>query len=472
MCIRDRFPRSTKIVATIGTATDDPNIIKKLINTGVNVFRLNFSHGNHGEHLKRITYIRSAEKEMNSNVAILADLQGPKFRIGVVKNESKVIKGSNYIFDKNPEIGDFKRVNLPHDEIFKSLSIGSNILMDDGKLQFKVKDISKDEIKTEVVVGGSIKSNKGINLPDVVLNTSPLTSKDIEDLKFILNKEIDWVALSFVQKLKDVEEVKKYIGDKAGVIAKIEKPSALKELNEIIEACDGIMVARGDLGVELAPEEVPGIQKEIILKCRQAGKPVIVATQMLESMIETPSPTRAEASDVATAVFDGADAVMLSAETAIGSYPLETVSIMDRIITSAENHIKINPGDGPQNLRRENFIYNAVSRSAVSLAESVNAKAVVAFTASGNTAYRMSRERSNLLLVVMTPDINVKRKLSLLWGACPFFSKVQGYEAAIEEVREIIKIKNFAKDGDTIVVVAGMPFGISGSTNSIRVVEI
>ena len=467
-----KFPRSTKIVATIGTATDDPNIIKKLIKTGVNVFRLNFSHGNHGEHLKRITYIRSAEKEMNSNVAILADLQGPKFRIGAVKNESKVIKGSSYIFDKNPEIGDFKRVNLPHDEIFKSLSNGSNILMDDGKLQFKVKDISKDEIKTEVVVGGSIKSNKGINLPDVVLNTSPLTSKDIEDLKFILNQEIDWVALSFVQKLKDVEEVKKYIGDKAGVIAKIEKPSALKELNEIIEACDGIMVARGDLGVELAPEEVPGIQKEIILKCRQAGKPVIVATQMLESMIETPSPTRAEASDVATAVFDGADAVMLSAETAIGSYPLETVSIMDRIITSAENHIKINPGDGPQSLIRENFIYNAVSRSAVSLAESVNAKAVVAFTASGNTAYRMSRERSNLLLVVMTPDINVKRKLSLLWGACPFFSKVQGYEAAIEEAREIIKIKNFAKDGDTIVVVAGMPFGISGSTNSIRVVEI
>ena len=470
--IDSKFHRSTKIVATIGTATDDPNIIKKLIKTGVNVFRLNFSHGNQGDHLKKITYIRSAEKEMNANVAILADLQGPKFRIGEVKDESKVIKGSNFVFDKDPEIGNFKRVNLPHNEIFKSLSIGSKILMDDGKLQFKVKDISKDEITTEVVVGGVIKSNKGVNLPDVVLNTSPLTSKDFEDLKFILNQEIDWIALSFVQKLKDVKVVKKYIRDKAGVIAKIEKPSALKELNEIIEACDGIMVARGDLGVELAPEEVPGIQKEIILKCRQAGKPVIVATQMLESMIETPSPTRAEASDVATAVFDGADAVMLSAETAVGSYPLETVNIMDRIISSAENHIKTHPGDGPQNLKRENFIYNAVSRSAVSLAESVNAKAVVAFTASGNTAYRMSRERSNLLLVVMTPEINVKRKLSLLWGACPFFSKVQGYEAAIQEAREIIKVKNFAKEGDTIVVVAGMPFGISGSTNSIRVVEI
>ncbi len=471
--MRDKnYLRSTKIVATVGTATDDIEKIKSLIKAGVNVFRLNFSHGNHGDHLKRITYIRSAENELGCNVAILADLQGPKFRIGKVKEDIKVIKGSTYNFDKKTEIGDFSRVNLSHNEIYESLSIGSNILMDDGKLQFRVKDISKNIIKTEVIVGGYIKSNKGVNLPDVVLNTSPLTSKDIEDLKFILNQEIDWIALSFVQKLRDVEEVKKYIEDKASIIAKIEKPSALKELNKIIGACDGIMVARGDLGVELPPEEVPGIQKDIILKCRQAGKPVIVATQMLESMIESPSPTRAEASDVATAVFDGADAVMLSAETAIGSFPIETVTIMDRIIYSAENHIKMHPGDGPQNLKVENYVYNAVSRSAVSLAEAVNAKAVVAFTASGNTAFRMSRERPNLLLVVMTPEVKVKRKLSLLWGAYSFFSKVQGYEAAIKEAREIIKIEKLAKQGDAIVVVAGMPFGVSGSTNSIRVVDI
>mgnify|MGYP001259166871 FL=1 len=471
--MRDKnYLRSTKIVATVGTATDDIEKIKSLIKAGVNVFRLNFSHGNHGDHLKRITYIRSAENELGCNVAILADLQGPKFRIGKVKEDIKVIKGSTYNFDKKTEIGDFSRVNLSHNEIYESLSIGSNILMDDGKLQFRVKDISKNIIKTEVIVGGYIKSNKGVNLPDVVLNTSPLTSKDIEDLKFILNQEIDWIALSFVQKLRDVEEVKKYIEDKACIIAKIEKPSALKELNKIIGACDGIMVARGDLGVELPPEEVPGIQKDIILKCRQAGKPVIVATQMLESMIESPSPTRAEASDVATAVFDGADAVMLSAETAIGSFPIETVNIMDRIIFSAENHIKMHPGDGPQNLKVENYVYNAVSRSAVSLAEAVNAKAVVAFTASGNTAFRMARERPNLLLVVMTPEVKVKRKLSLLWGAYSFFSKVQGYEAAIKEAREIIKIEKLAKKGDAIVVVAGMPFGVSGSTNSIRVVDI
>ena len=471
--MRDKnYLRSTKIVATVGTATDDIHKIKSLIKAGVNVFRLNFSHGNHGDHLKRITYIRSAENDLNCNVAILADLQGPKFRIGKVKEDVKVIKGSSYIFDKNTEIGDFSRVNLSHDEIYESLSIGSNILMDDGKLQFEVKDIVKDKIKTEVIVGGYIKSNKGVNLPDVVLNTSPLTSKDIEDLKFILNQEIDWIALSFVQKLSDVEEVKKYINAKACIIAKIEKPSALKELNKIIDACDGIMVARGDLGVELPPEEVPGIQKDIILKCRQAGKPVIVATQMLESMIESPSPTRAEASDVATAVFDGADAVMLSAETAVGLFPIETVNIMDRIIFSAENHVKKHPGDGPQNLKVENYVYNAVSRSAVSLAESVKAKAVVAFTASGNTAYRMARERPNLLLVVMTPEVRVKRKLSLLWGAYSFFSKVQGYEAAIKEAREIIITEKLAKQGDTIVVVAGMPFGVSGSTNSIRVVDV
>ncbi len=467
-----KFLRSTKIVATIGTATDDANQIRSLITSGVNVFRLNFSHGNHGDHLKRITNIRSIEKELDCNVAILADLQGPKFRIGKVKSDIKVIKGNNYIFDKSPEIGDFNRVNLSHDEIYESLSIGSNILMDDGKLQFVVKDITEKKIQTEVIVGGYIKSNKGINLPDVVLNTSPLTSKDIEDLKFILNQEIDWIALSFVQKLSDVEEVKKYIGKKAAIIAKIEKPSALKELKKIIDACDGIMVARGDLGVELPPEEVPGIQKEIILECRKVGKPVIVATQMLESMIEAPSPTRAEASDVATAVFDGADAVMLSAETAVGSFPIEAVTIMDRIISSAEKHITNHPGDGPQNLKIENFIYNAVSRSAVTLAESVNAKAVVAFTASGNTAYRMARERPNLLLVVMTPDVKVKRRLSLLWGAYSFFSRVQGYEPAIQEAREIIKEENFADEGDTIVVVAGMPFGVAGSTNSIRVVEI
>ena len=471
--MRDKnYLRSTKIVATVGTATDDVQKIKSLIKAGVNVFRLNFSHGNHGDHLKRITYIRSAENELGRNVAILADLQGPKFRIGKVKEDIRVIKGSTYNFDKKTEIGDFSRVNLSHDEIYESLSIGSNILMDDGKLQFRVKDISKNIIKTEVIVGGYIKSNKGVNLPDVVLNTSPLTSKDIEDLKFILNQEIDWIALSFVQKLRDVEEVKKYIENKACIIAKIEKPSALKELNKIIGACDGIMVARGDLGVELPPEEVPGIQKDIILKCRQAGKPVIVATQMLESMIESPSPTRAEASDVATAVFDGADAVMLSAETAVGSFPIETVTIMDRIIFSAENHIKMHPGDGPQNLKVENYVYNAVSRSAVSLAEAVNARAVVAFTASGNTAFRMARERPNLLLVVMTPEVKVKRKLSLLWGAYTFFSKVQGYEAAIKEAREIIKLEKLAEQGDAIVVVAGMPFGVSGSTNSIRVVDI
>ena len=255
------FFRSTKIVATIGTATDDYENIKSLIKAGVNVFRLNFSHGNHGDHLKRITYIRGAEKELNINVAILADLQGPKFRIGEMKKDIKVIKGNNFTFDKDMKIGDFKRVYLSHEEIFESLSVGSKILMDDGKLQFEVKEITNEKIQTEVLVGGVVKSNKGVNLPDVVLNTNPLTEKDIDDLKFILNQEIDWIALSFVQKLSDVQEVKKHIKDKALIIAKIEKPSALKELSQIVDACDGIMVARGDLGVELPPEKFQEFKK-------------------------------------------------------------------------------------------------------------------------------------------------------------------------------------------------------------------
>ena len=464
--------RSTKIVATLGTASDEKEVIKSLISAGVNVFRLNFSHGNHGDHLKRITNIRLVEKEMDTNVAILADLQGPKCRIGEVVENIKVLKGNICTFDMSSKIGDLKRVNLSHEEIYRSITIGSKILMDDGKLEFKVIDITNNSIKTEVKVGGYIKSRKGINLPDVVLNTSPLTTKDINDLKFILNQEIDWIALSFVQRLSDVLEVKKYIGEKAGIIAKIEKPSALKELKEIIGACEGIMVARGDLGVELPPERVPGIQKEIIHACRLVGKPVIVATQMLESMIDSPSPTRAEASDVATAVFDGADAVMLSAETAVGQFPFETVTIMNRIICSAENHIRMHPGDAPQVLDIGNLVYHAVSRSAVRLAESVNARAIVAFTASGNTAYRIARERPNLLLIVMTPELKVKRRLSLLWGVYPFVSKVQGYEPAIQEAQEIMKKENFAKIGDAIIVVAGMPFGISGWTNSIRVVDI
>ena len=278
--------------------------------------------------------------------------------------------------------------------------------------------------------------------------------------------------MSFVQKVDDVKYVQKIIKNKKPLISKIEKPSALNDLDQIIELSDGIMVARGDLGVELPPSNVPGVQKNIIMACRVLGKPVIVATQMLESMINTPVPTRAEASDVATAVFDGADAVMLSAETAVGQYPVDSVNTMSNILEATEMHIKLHPHDSPRALKKENSIYHAVSNAAVNLAETVNAKAIVAFTASGKTAFRISRERPDLLLIVMTPENIVRRKLSLLWGARSFLSKVQGYEAAIKEARETIKINKLAKVNENIIVVAGMPFGIEGTTNSIRVVTI
>ena len=467
-----QFLRSTKIVATLGPSSNTENKIKKLIFAGVNVFRLNFSHGSHEDHLSTINIIRRIETKLKLQLGILADLQGPKFRIGKVEDNVKLKVNDLFILDKEKEIGSRKRAYLGHNEIYKSIKINSIILIDDGKIKLKVLSKKKDILKTKVLVGGNLSSNKGVNLPNLILDTKPITAKDRNDLTFILENEIDWIALSFVQKVDDVKYVKKIIKNKKPLISKIEKPSALNDLDQIIELSDGIMVARGDLGVELPPSNVPGIQKNIIMACRVLGKPVIVATQMLESMINTPVPTRAEASDVATAVFDGADAVMLSAETAVGQYPVESVNTMSNILEATEMHIKLHPHDSPRALKKENSIYHAVSNAAVNLAETVNAKAIVAFTASGKTAFRISRERPDLLLIVMTPENLVRRKLSLLWGARSFLSKVQGYEAAIKEARETIKINKLAKVNENIIVVAGMPFGIEGTTNSIRVVTI
>ena len=467
-----QFLRSTKIVATLGPSSNTENKIKKLIFAGVNVFRLNFSHGSHEDHLSTINIIRRIETKLKLQLGILADLQGPKFRIGEVEDNVKLKVNDLFILDKEKEIGSRKRAYLGHNEIYKSIKINSIILIDDCKIKLKVISKKKDILKTKVLVGGNLSSNKGVNLPNLILDTKPITAKDRNDLTFILENEIDWIALSFVQKVDDVKYVKKIIKNKKPLISKIEKPSALNDLDQIIELSDGIMVARGDLGVELPPSNVPGIQKNIIMACRVLGKPVIVATQMLESMINTPVPTRAEASDVATAVFDGADAVMLSAETAVGKYPVDSVNTMSKILEATEKHIKLHPHDSPRALKKENSIYHAVSNAAVNLAETVNAKAIVAFTASGKTAFRISRERPDLLLIVMTPENIVRRKLSLLWGARSFLSKVQGYEAAIKEARQTIKINKLAKVNENIIVVAGMPFGIEGTTNSIRVVTI
>jgi len=465
--------RSTKIVATIGNVSSAPDMLRQLQDAGVNVFRLNFSHGTQAEQGARIDAIRAMEKETGTPSCILADLQGPKFRVGRVEDGVVVEAGNQIIFDMKPDTGTVQRVGLPHPEIFKAMYPGARLLMDDGKLVFKVVQIDDASFAAEVLVGGPLKSNKGVNLPDIILDTNPLTEKDLQDLSFALEKGVDWVALSFVQRVSDVIAARTIIGKKAGIMAKIEKPAALKDLDNIIGAVDGVMVARGDLGVELPPEQVPSWQKTIISKCRMIGKPVIVATQMLESMIEAPTPTRAEASDVAGAVFDGADAVMLSAETAAGKYPIEAVQFMARIVTEAESHIRKNADSGPAKLPVEHSVYHAVARTSVALAETVEAKVMVAFTSSGNTAVRIARERPSIPFLVMTPDLAVQRKLGLLWGtytAPSTFS--EDFESAITEAIEEIKRREMASRGQQIVVVAGVPFGIEGTTNSMRVVTL
>jgi pyruvate kinase len=465
--------RSTKIVATIGNVSSSPDKLRALSDAGVDVFRLNFSHGTQADQGVRIDAIRAMEKQTGKPSCILADLQGPKFRVGKVDDDVVVAAGSQISFDMKPDTGNATRVGLPHPEIFKSMYPGARLLMDDGKLVFQVVEIDDASFIAEILVGGPLKSNKGVNLPDIVLDTNPLTKKDLDDLEFALSKGVDWVALSFVQRVSDIIAARTIIGKKAGIMAKIEKPAALDDLDNIIGAVDGVMVARGDLGVELPPEQVPGWQKTIISKCRMIGKPVVVATQMLESMIDAPTPTRAEASDVAGAVFDGADAVMLSAETAAGHYPIESVQFMSRIVTEAESHICQHPGSGPGKLPVETSVYHAVARTSVVLAETVEATVMVAFSSSGNTALRIARERPSIPFLVMTPNLHVQRRLGLLWGtrtAASAFS--EDFESAITEAIEEIKNRDLAGRGQQIVVVAGMPFGIEGTTNSMRVVTL
>ena len=348
----------------------------------------------------------------------------------------------------------------------------TRILMDDGKLQFRVTSVSADTITTIVEAGGALKSKKGVNVPDVVLDTKPLTEKDLSDLAFALDNGVDGVALSFVQRASDVIEAKALIKGRAFILSKIEKPAALDDIDDIIQASDAIMIARGDLGVELPAEIVPSVQKTLLLKCRKVGKPVVVATQMLESMITAPTPTRAEASDVANAVFDGADTVMLSAETAAGAYPAEAVSIMKRIIVNSEAHIAKHPQDGPAILDVEPSVYHAVAHSSVKLADDIDAAALVVFTATGNTAIRVARERPRRPFVVMTPNPDVQRRLTMLWGVQSYLQEETDYETAVSEARQLVLDQKIGGMGQKIIVVAGIPFGQSGSTNSLRVVDL
>ena len=470
--IRGQTWRATKILATLGSVSESEEKITQLVRAGVNMVRMNFSHGAQYEHLKRIRTVRAIEKKLSMPIGILADLQGPKYRIGAVEDGLSLIKGSLIQFDQSDERGNSDRLPLPHPEIFKALYPSARLLMDDGKLAFRVKNLADNSFTAEVVVGGPVLSQKGVNVPDIKLDTDVLTEKDLKDMEFALDNSVDWIALSFVQSVSDVLVAKTKISGRAQLMAKIEKPAALAEIEDIINASDAIMIARGDLGVELDAAEVPSVQKRLIHLCRKVGKPVVVATQMLESMITSPTPTRAEATDVAGAVFDGADTVMLSAETAIGDFPIEAVKTMASILTSAEAHIKQFPFDGPALLEVESSIYHAVAKAAVALAQTIEAKAIIAYSASGNTAVRIARERPAIRLFVSTPELAVQRRLSILFGATTILQGETDYEEALSITKNMLKNENIVNSNDAIVVVAGFPFGLAGSTNAIRVEHI
>jgi pyruvate kinase len=468
-----RRNRRAKIVATVGPATNSPEMLKALHLAGVDTFRLNFSHGTHEDHAKVFAAIRHLEQELGSPIGILQDLQGPKIRVGTIKDgKITVAKGEKIRFVPGGTDGDALSIPLAHPEIFAAVDPGHELLIDDGRVRVRVTGVTKDAIDAEVMVGGIISNRKGVNLPGTVLSLSPLTEKDRRDLAFGLELGVDWVALSFVQKPSDVIEARALIDGRAGLVSKIEKPSALDSIDEIVALSDAIMVARGDLGVEIPHEDVPGRQKELVRACRHAVKPVIVATQMLDSMVSAPTPTRAEASDVATAIYDGADAVMLSAESATGSYPVETVEMMDRIIKSTESHklyrsiIKASEPDV------EHTPAHAVAAAAADLAEAIGAPVIVTYTSSGATAARIARKRPTLPILALTPDERIARRMRLLWGVHSLRSGVaDSYDSMVRRAAGSALAEGLALPAEHIVVCAGVPFGLAGSTNNLRVVQ-
>lgn len=469
-----RRHRNAKIVATLGPVSSNREQIRALFVAGADVFRLNFSHGSHEEHRERFDIIRSLEKEFARPIAILQDLQGPKIRIGRLSGgETRLERGQRFRLELKPEAKGEGVAPLPHPEIFAALAAGTVILLDDGKLRLEVRDFGRDWADTEVIVGGTLSDRKGVNVPGITMPISPLTEKDRQDLQFGLKIGVDWIALSFVQRPEDIAELQRIVKRRAAVMAKIEKPAALKSLSQIVDLCDGIMVARGDLGVELAPEEVPGRQKEIIRACRLAGKPVIVATQMLDSMVNSPTPTRAEASDVATAIYDGADAVMLSAESAAGHYPVESVEFMNRIIARTEQDPTYRPIIEAMHPEPEATAPDAISNAAARVAHTVSAAAIVTYTTSGSTAIRAARERPEVPILTLTAKRPTARRLALLWGAhCVVTPDVTSFQEMVEKACKIAIAEDFARPGDKLVITAGVPFGTPGATNVLRIAWI
>ena len=449
-------------------------MIRKLYRAGADAFRINMSHGAHEGHAAVIEAIRGLEKEFGRPTTILADLQGPKLRVGrFAEGGAMLYAGEDFVLDRDSAPGDASRVELPHRELFEAMREGARLLLDDGKVVLRVTEAGSHRLLTRVEVGGRLSNNKGLNVPDVVVPLAALTDKDRRDLAFALEQHCDWIALSFVQRPEDVAEARRLIGGKAALLAKIEKPSAIDSLEGILELADAVMVARGDLGVELPPELVPALQKRIVESARRHGRPVVVATQMLESMIVSPTPTRAEVSDVATAVYDGADAIMLSAESAAGSWPEESVAMMDRIAVAVESDPTHSARVHFTETRPDPTSADAIAEASREIAKTVSAAAIICFTLSGSTARRVSRERPAVPLLGLTPRLATARRTGLLWGAHAVRTKdVASFEEMIGKAKRMALRAGVAKAGDRVVIMAGVPFGTPGSTNVLHVVRL
>lgn len=468
--------RKVKILATVGPASRSPAMLRRLLLAGVDAFRVNMSHGDHATHAETIRDIRALEREFHHPIAILCDLQGPKLRVGTFRaGEPAVIPhGHHFTLDRNPEPGDATRVYLPHPELFGVLSPGQRLLIDDGRIRLKVIRADETAILTTAEVGGVISDRKGVNIPDAVVPVPALTDKDRADLAFAIEHGADWIALSFVQRPEDIAEARKLVGGGGPALcAKIEKPAAVTRLDEILELSDAVMVARGDLGVELAPEDVPALQKRIVNAARSLGKPVIVATQMLESMIVSPTPTRAEVSDVANAVYDGADAVMLSAETAAGQWPEEAVGMMDRIARRIESDESYARRIRFHETRPDPTTADALSHACMTIAETVRIAAIVVFTGSGSTARRVARERPAVPVMVLTPSVAMARRAGLLWGAFAVITRdIGSFEAMIAKGRRMALRHGLGQAGSKLIMLAGVPFGTPGATNLLHIVTL
>ena len=463
----------TKIVATVGPASNSKDMLRALIKEGVDVFRLNFSHGTHEDHFKVIQNVRELNKELGTKICLLQDLQGPKIRVNEMEPNVTIERGQDLVITTKEALGNSKIVSTSYKNLPMDCKVGDMILIDDGKIELKVKEVRSDDVLTEVVYGGLLKSRKGINLPFTKVSAPSLTEKDLKDLEFGLQNDVDWIALSFVRKAFDIQSMRSIIdshGSAARIVAKIEKPEALSNIDEIIAETDGVMVARGDLGVEIWMEEVPMVQKMLVEKCNRAGKPVIVATQMMESMIENPRPTRAETNDVANAVMDGADALMLSAETASGKYPLEVIRSMVRTVASVEKNPKIYYHFRNVEKNSPKYIHDNFVLAACKLAKDVGAKAIVGMTQSGYTAFQSSAYRPNANIFVFTSNASLLNKINLVWGSQGYYyDKTNSTDETISDVESTLKRDGHVKTGDIIIILASMPIHEKARTNTLKI---